>query len=76
METSPFLDKYRRQGRVQGRVEGVRLTIIRQGRQKFAKAPTRKQQNALEAINDLAHLETLAERLLDVDSWAELLSEV
>jgi hypothetical protein len=49
--------------------------VYRQGRQKFGKAPTRKQQKALDAIADLARLEALAERLLDVSSWDELLGE-
>ncbi|HUY31947.1 MAG TPA: hypothetical protein VMV69_04140 [Pirellulales bacterium] len=44
-------------------------------RQKFGKAPTKRHQKVLEAIADLARLEDLAERLLHVDSWGELLSE-
>ena len=39
------------------------------------KAPTRKQQKALAAITDLSQLQGLAARLLEVDSWAELLRE-
>jgi hypothetical protein len=49
--------------------------IYRMGGQKFGKAPTRKQQKALESITDLAALETVAERLLDAASWGELLGE-
>jgi hypothetical protein len=67
METSPYLDEIR--------AEEVRALVFRMGRQKFRKAPTRKQQRALEAITDLARLEDLAERLLAVESWAELLGE-
>jgi hypothetical protein len=70
METSPFLDEIR----AEGRIEELRTVLLRQGRHKFRAAPNRKQQSALKAINDLARLETLAERLLDVDSWTQLLA--
>jgi predicted transposase YdaD len=77
MKTSPFLDEIRaesrEEGREEGRVEEVRALVLRQGRRKFGTAPSRKQQKALKAITDLGQLEALAERLLDVDSWAELL---
>jgi hypothetical protein len=76
MMTSPYLDEIRAQFRAEeraiGRVEGVRATVLRQGRQKFRKAPSRKQQKALEALTDFGQLEALAARLLTVDSWAEL----
>jgi hypothetical protein len=38
--------------------------------------PPKQQQKLLEAITDLARLETLAERLRDVDSWTELLADI
>jgi len=84
MQTSPLWDEIRAEargegrleGREQGRAEGVRATILHLGRQKFGKAPNRKQQKALDAIADLDQLEGLAARLLDVDSWTELLSEL
>jgi hypothetical protein len=75
MKTSPFLDEIRAEGRIEGRVEGVRAMALRQGREKFAKAPTKKQFKVLEDISDLDRLETLAARLLHVNSWAELLDE-
>jgi len=62
--------------RAESRAEEARTLVLRQGRQKFGKSPTKKQQKALEAITNLARLETLAERLLTVDSWAELLGEM
>jgi hypothetical protein len=79
MQTSPFLDEIRAQGREEGRAEGGRAMgrslLLRQGRQKFGKAPTKKQQKVLEAIDDPAQLEALAERLLGVDSWDDLLAD-
>ncbi len=74
MQTSPYWDEIRAEARGEGRVEGIRATILRQGRDKFGKAPSRKQQKALEAITDQAQLEDLAARLLKVDSWADLLN--
>jgi hypothetical protein len=74
MQTSPLWDEIRAEGRVEGRVEGMRTAVLLQGRNKFGKGPTRKQQKALEAITDLGQLEGLLGRVLDVDSWAELLN--
>jgi hypothetical protein len=80
MQTSPFWDEIRAQGRAEGRaegqVEGKRATVLHVGRHKFGRAPTRKQQKTLEAITDLGLLDRLAERLLEVDTWAELLADV
>ena len=70
MKTSPFLDEIR----AESREEGQLALLLRQGRHEFGAAPTKKQQKALKAIADLRRLETLAERLLDVDSWGELLA--
>jgi len=82
MQTSPLWDEIRAEGRVlgreegreEGRAEGVRATVLRLGRHKFGKSPTRKHQQALEAITDLGQLEDLAARLLDAHSWADLLN--
>ncbi len=78
METSPFLDEIRAQGREIGRQEGraeeARAMVMRFGRRKFGKGPTRKQQAALGAITDLDQLEQLADRVLLVDSWSNLLN--
>jgi len=90
VKTSPFLDEIRaegreegrqqgreegrQQGREVGRLDGARAVVLRLGRQKFKKPPTRKQQQELAAINDLERLESLAEKLLNVDSWTQLLN--
>jgi hypothetical protein len=50
--------------------------VLRLGRRIFGNAPSRKQQKALKVITDHGQLEALAERLLDVDSLAELLGHV
>jgi predicted transposase YdaD len=79
MQTSPFLDEIRAQGREEGReegrAEGERSMLLHLGRQKFGKTPSKKQQKVLDAIDDLTQLKALAERLLVVDSWADLLAE-
>ena len=80
MKTSPVFDEVRTESRAEGRAEGraeeARTLVLRLGRQKFGKAPTKKQQNKLEAITSLTRLEALVERLLTVDSWADLLGEI
>ena len=82
MQTSPLWDEIRaegrelgrEEGREEGRVVGARAMLLRQGRRKFGKIPTRKQQRELADITDLARLEALADRLLDAASWAEMLN--
>jgi len=64
----PFLDEIR--------AEEAQALILRLGRKKFGKIPTKKQQKTLAALTELAQVEALAVRLLRVDSWAELFSEV
>lgn len=66
METSPSWDE--------NRAEQIRAMLLRLGRQRFGKPPTRKQQAQLEAIARLDQLEHLAHRLLLVDSWSKLLN--
>jgi hypothetical protein len=72
MKTSPFLDEIR----AEARAEAARELVLRIGRQRFGKGPTRKQQKTLEAVTDLAQLFALAERIHQVGSWAELLDEL
>jgi hypothetical protein len=78
METSPFLDEIRaesrEEGREKGRGEEAYAVLLRLGRIKFGRGPSRKQQKELKAITELGQLRRLTERLLEVDSWAELLN--
>jgi hypothetical protein len=82
MKTSPFLDQFRAEGRKEGRKagreegrrEGAQALLLRQGQKKFGKAPTKQQQSELAAVTDLRRLERLSVRLLDVESWDELLA--
>ncbi len=71
---SPYLEELREKVRAEGHAEGVRATLLRLGRQKFGKTPTKKQGEQLEAITELARLESLTERLLTVNTWSELLA--
>lgn len=60
-------------GRAEGRAEEARHVLSRQGRKKFG-PPTAAQEAALAAITDLARLEDLSEKVLDVNTWDELLA--
>jgi hypothetical protein len=71
---SPYMEEVREAVRQEGRLEEIKATLLRQGRKKFGRGPTKKQQAELEATTDLPRLENLSERLLDVDSWADLLN--
>ena len=78
VQRSTFVDEWLEQGRVEGRVEGQlladRATLLRLGKKKFGRSPTKKQAAEIEAITDAARLEALSDRLLDVNTWGELLA--
>ncbi|OWK39741.1 hypothetical protein [Fimbriiglobus ruber] len=60
-------------GMTLGRLVEVRAILARQGSKRFGPLPPTVAA-ALEGITDLGHLEGLADRILDVHSWDELLS--
>jgi len=64
--------KGREEGRVEGRVEGERNLLLRLGGKRFG-PPDVRTVAAIQAITSLEHLEQLGERMLEVESWAELL---
>lgn len=57
----------------EGRLEEAQLILLRQGQKRFG-APDRETRATIVAMTDLARLEALTERLLDVSSWQELLN--
>ncbi len=61
------------EGRVEGRVEEARAIILRLGTARFGK-PAKRTFAKLEAITDLAVLETLTDRLINATDWKDLLS--
>jgi predicted transposase YdaD len=63
----------RQEGRVEGRLEEARAILLRQGTKRFG-PPTPQTQAALDTITAIDRLELLSERLLDVESWDELLA--
>jgi len=63
----------REEGREEGRVQATRELLRRLGEKRFGPPPAAVQA-ALAAITDAAQLERLSERLLDVESWEELLA--
>jgi hypothetical protein len=58
----------------EARIEAARALSLRQGKKKFGRGPTKKQQADLDTITDHARLEGLGEKLLEVKSWGELLA--
>ena len=61
------------EGEAKGKAEEARTLLIRQGTKRFG-PPTTQKIAELEAISDMARLEALTERLLDVNNWDERLS--
>lgn len=61
------------EGRQEGQRKGVQQTLLRQGRHKFG-APSDAITATLTAITDLDRLERMADQLLVVSSWDELLA--
>jgi hypothetical protein len=57
----------------EGRAQGVRTTLLSQGRRRFGE-PTTEDILALDAISSPEALQQLAVRLLEVESWKELLT--
>ncbi len=55
-------------------IRGARQTLYRQGRKRFG-PPASAVEARIDAIADFEHLETLADRLLEVSSWEELISD-
>jgi predicted transposase YdaD len=68
-----ILREGRTEGRTAGRLAEARSLLLRQGARKFG-TPTRAERGRLSATRSLERLESLAERLLDVQSWEELLA--
>jgi predicted transposase YdaD len=57
----------------EGRADEARRILLRLGEQKFG-PPDATTRSALEAVNEVAQLEDLADRLLRVDTWEQLLT--
>jgi predicted transposase YdaD len=68
-----ILDEGRAEGRTEGRTEGALEVLVEMGTRRFG-PPDAQTQATLAAIDDHTQLRTLAARLLDTASWAELLA--
>jgi hypothetical protein len=62
------------EGREEGRAEGERRLLLRIGAARFGQ-PDERIRSRIEAITDIEPIKRLAERLLTVSSWDELLAE-
>ena len=68
------LTEGRAEGRAEGEQKGERSLILRQGSKRFGE-PTLQIQATLEAVTSVERLEELGVRLLEVESWDELLEQ-
>lgn len=67
-----ILRRGRESGLSQGELKAAREILLRLGRRKFQTVPPQVE-TTVNAIADLARLESLSERVLDANSWDELL---
>jgi predicted transposase YdaD len=72
MEDSVTYQAILRRGESRGRLAEIREVLLRLGSKRFG-PPDNATRSALEAITDLKQLESLTERMLEVESWQELL---
>lgn len=68
------LEKGMKRGLEQGIERGTQNTLLRLGRKRFG-PPSEALEARVRSINDLARLEALTERILEVPSWEELLND-
>jgi hypothetical protein len=61
-------------GLEQGRLTQARSIVLRLGERRFG-APSAETRVAIERIASVERLEALAERVLDVENWQELLTD-
>jgi predicted transposase YdaD len=60
------------EGKAEGRLEEAKRILLRQGRKRFGH-PKAAVKSKIDAIADLAQLERLSDRVLDANSWDELI---
>ena len=72
MQSSTTYQAILAEGEAKGRSEEARALVFKQGSKRFG-PPTPEAQRRLTALRSLHRIEKLAERLLDVASWDELL---
>ena len=63
-----------REGRAVGRAEGLQETILRVGTKRYGE-PSAEARLVVESVSDFERLQSLVERLAEVESWEELLAE-
>ncbi len=61
------------EGEIIGRIEEARKMILMLGRKRFGELPP-LMRISLDALSDVDALDKIIERILDVESWDELLS--
>jgi hypothetical protein len=72
MKESTTYQAILREGAAEARLEQTKRLLLRQGRKRFGQ-PKASVKSKIEAIADLAQLERLSDRILDANSWDELI---
>jgi hypothetical protein len=74
LERSSYWEVLREEGRTEGEIRGARMMLLRYGRTRLG-VPSKKTVRAIESIEDIKQVERLADKLAEVSSWDDLLSE-
>jgi hypothetical protein len=69
------IDEWLAEGEAKGEMNGSRVTLLRLGRKRFGE-PEADVLHALEAISSAETLQQMAVRVLEVESWQELLTPI
>ncbi|HVS38800.1 MAG TPA: hypothetical protein VMS17_24805 [Gemmataceae bacterium] len=76
MEESVTYQAIVEKGVAKGELQGARRILLHQGEQQFGTAASADVRSKIEGVNSLEALESVADRLLRVRSWDELLADV
>jgi hypothetical protein len=70
--TMEVISRWRREGREEGRSEGERIALFRMGSRRFGEPDTHTRES-IEAISSTDKLNSLIDRLLEANSWEDLM---
>lgn len=69
-----ILDEGREEGRQKGQIELAHKTLLRQGTRRFQE-PSENVRQRIEAIANIEQLQNLLDRVIEVQSWEDLLAD-
>ncbi len=74
MEESTLVNGWLAQGEARGQIAEARKILLRLGAKRFGAPASTETEAAIRAISDSDRLERMTDRILDANSWDELLA--